>query len=59
MRRGSEAQKSEWLARSWQGGEADPLTLCELRTRADAYLAIEETAYERWCELHGVDPVTE
>lgn len=57
--RAAELQKDEWLRLSWGQGEADPLLLCELRTRADAYLGLRETGYERWCELNGEDPATE
>lgn len=53
------AHKDEWDKVSWEGGEADPLLLRELRTRADAYMAIEETTYEGWCERAGIDPVVE
>lgn len=55
----AEAQKAHWLSESWEGAKADPLLLCELRTRADAYTALEETTYEGWCAAHGVDPVTD
>lgn len=55
----AQQHKAEWDKVSWEGGEASPLTLLELRTRADAYMAIEETSYEQWCERAGVDPVVE
>jgi hypothetical protein len=59
LRSAAEAQKAEWDKVSWEGGEASPLLLCELRTRADAYMALEETSYEQWCERAGIDPVFE
>jgi hypothetical protein len=55
----AQAQKAHWLTESWEGAKADPLLLCELRTRADAYTALEETTYEGWCDANGDDPVTD
>ena len=52
-------QQAEWARRSWDGGECDPLLLCELRTRADAYRAIAETSYEGFCEQLGLEPAPE
>lgn len=52
----AEAQKAGWLTQSWEANNPDPLVLCELRTRADAYLALYETPYEMWCELNGQEP---
>lgn len=52
----AQAQQDQWSLTSWQQGQSDPLLLTELRTRADAYRAISETAYERLCELNGQDP---
>jgi hypothetical protein len=49
----SRLQKEEWERASWDEGKADQLLLTELRTRADAYLGIAETPYERFCELNG------
>lgn len=45
------------MALSWDQGKADPLALCELRTRADAYEALAAIDYDRLCELHGVTPL--
>ena len=53
---GAEAQKGHWLSTSWEGGVADQSALIELRSRADAYMALVETPYERFCELLGVEP---
>jgi hypothetical protein len=57
--RASELQKEEWDRVSWQDGSADPLVLHTLRTRADAYLGLIETPYERLCELNGEEPEEE
>lgn len=51
-------QQEEWTRLSWEQGRADPLALTELRTRADSYVALDETPYETWAGLNG-DPVTE
>lgn len=56
MVRLSDEQKQAWLDASWETGNADILMLTELRTRADAYRAIPETDYARFCELAGQDP---
>ncbi|MDB5584305.1 MAG: hypothetical protein JWR80_9481 [Bradyrhizobium sp.] len=56
VKRASELQKDAWDKASWDEGEADPLLLTELRARADAYLAIVETPYERMCELNDEEP---
>lgn len=53
----SETLKAEWMSQSWGQGKADPLALCELRTRADAYEALDAMTYDRLCELHGVNPL--
>lgn len=59
LRASATSHEAEWRKVSWEGGKADPLLLLELKTRADAYLAIEETTYEGWCASAGVDPVFE
>lgn len=43
----ADAQKAAWDDHSWDSGKADPLMLCELRTRADAYRAMGEMTFER------------
>lgn len=48
----ADAQKAEWDRLSWVAGNADPLTLIELRTRADAYSALFENTYAQWSEMH-------
>lgn len=45
--------RQSWIEASWGAGNADPLLLVELKTRADAYLALEQTRYEGWLETHG------
>lgn len=55
-RTGTQAQKAAWDKAAWDKGSADQLLLTELRTRADAYAALEETTYEGWCELNGDSP---
>lgn len=59
VERASELQKEEWDRVSWQQGQADPILLTELRTRADAYKGLIETPYERFCELLGEEPKEE
>jgi hypothetical protein len=51
---GAEIQRQAWLAASWANGEADPLKLMELRTRADAYRAFLETTWADY--LKTVNP---
>lgn len=59
LRNSAELQKAGWEAASWDSGNADPLALREFRTRADAYLSIEEGTYEDFCERAGVEPEKE
>lgn len=59
LRESATLHEEEWRKVSWEGGEADPRLLIELRTRSDAYLAIEEATYEGFCERAGIDPVSE
>lgn len=55
----ADSQKNEWWEVSWKQGQAEPLLLTELRTRADAYAALFETEYEGWCIANGDDPRAE
>lgn len=48
--------REAWIAHSWGNGHANPLILLELKTRADAYLAIAEMNYEAVCEALGEEP---
>lgn len=59
LRTSAEEQKQAWVNHSWDSQTADPQLLKELATRADAYLAVEQTDYLKWCEIHGHDPVTQ
>lgn len=52
----AEAQKDAWISHSWDNGHANPLTLLELRTRADAYRAMAEVNYNGLCEALGDTP---
>lgn len=56
---GIDAQKAEWLTRSWDHGIAHDAVLQELRTRADAYRSLIDTTYQGWCEINGVEPNVE
>lgn len=50
--RAAEDNKQLWFEMSWEGGNASPEALIELRTRADAYRAIAETEYAAWAAEH-------
>jgi hypothetical protein len=54
-RRAADENKLAWVEASWESGTADPLLLMELRTRADAYLALAETQWAGWLKAHGED----
>jgi hypothetical protein len=54
---GVEAQRAAWMQASWDNGAAAPELLRELRTRADAYMALIETPYPGWCEILGQEPI--
>jgi hypothetical protein len=47
----AEAQKEGWLSASWEGGTADSILLCELKTRADAYSALAQGSYEDFFQV--------
>ena len=61
----AEAQRQAWVEASWgptlsgDPGQAPPELLLELKTRADAFEAMRETNYERYCQVLGQSPVTE
>jgi hypothetical protein len=44
---------------SWERRLSSPELLLELKTREDAYRAVSETGYERFCEVLGESPITE
>lgn len=52
----AEAQKAAWMSHSWDNGHANPQTLLEFRTRADAYRAMREADYAAYCEALGDTP---
>jgi hypothetical protein len=52
---GARMQREAWAEASWNSGKAEPQTLGELRTRADAYSAFLETGLERYVELNTQD----
>lgn len=54
--RAADMQAQAWVDASWSGGQANPLLLAELRTRADAYKSLSEADYEGFCEWLGVEP---
>lgn len=54
-RAGAEANRQAWTDASWGQGQADPLMLAELRSRADAYMALAETGFEGWRSANGED----
>jgi hypothetical protein len=49
--RGAELQQLAWVETSWRKGNADPLELNTLRTRADAYMAFLETGLNDYAKL--------
>lgn len=59
LRAAHRAQKEQWDEASWNGGLAEQETLIMLRTRADAYAALEEADYEAFCQWAGVEPEKE
>lgn len=56
LRNAAAEQKAAWDDASWHAGEADQLLLTELRTRADAYDALQAADYEAFCEWAQVEP---
>lgn len=51
--------KAAWDSASWDHGQANPLLLLELRTRADTFRALAETPYEGFCETLGEEPLSD
>lgn len=47
----AQAQCEAWMRESWGTGNADPLALLELRTRADAYTAFMEAGLEQYVAI--------
>lgn len=48
VRKAAEQEKAEWLRQSWEGGEANPVSLCELRSRAMALTELCDNDFETW-----------
>lgn len=51
-RKAAEDNRRNWATAAWESGEANQAHLTENRVRADAYMALAETAYEGWVETH-------
>lgn len=49
----ADANRQKWIDASWEGGNCDPLSLTELRTRFDAYRALIEMSWEACAEWLG------
>lgn len=56
VKKAAQLQKEHWLSESWDGEVADQRELDRCKVRADAYLALVETPYERFCMMLGVEP---
>lgn len=55
-RAAADANRESWARSSWETGKASEGALRELRTRADAYLAIVDADYESFCDMLGETP---
>jgi len=59
-RQAAQDNKDLWVSKSWDAGLTDETglaeALIELRTRADAYLALADTTFEGWQESNGEEP---
>ena len=42
----ADLQKEDWMQKSWNGGQSDPLTLAIFKAREDAYKGFLEAEYE-------------
>ena len=49
----ADEQRAAWLVASWDGNQANPLLLAELRARADAYRSMGESEYADLLAAHG------
>ena len=56
LRKTAEDNRNAWIEASWTNGVADPQLLTELRTRADAYMAIIEAPWEAHAATNGEEP---
>ncbi len=65
LRNQAQACQAEWVNQTWgpqlsgPPGEADQRLLLELKVRADALMAVEESSYEDVCEANGEIPEPE
>ena len=48
---GAEAQKEDWLIKSWNGGDSNPMELIRCKTREDAYQAFLEADYDDYLKI--------
>lgn len=53
FKRLAEENKAAWVETSWERGAAGPAELIELKTRADAYMAMSEMTFEDLQVTHG------
>lgn len=49
----ADENKAAWVEASWVSGNADPDNLLELRTRADAYMALSQMTLSDLQVTHG------
>jgi hypothetical protein len=48
--------REAWERASWTNGQANPLLLIELRTRADALRSLVDGSYDDFCGMNGDEP---
>lgn len=48
----ADLQPAQWLAMSWNTGEADVEALARMRTRAESYADLANLSYDDACGLH-------
>lgn len=51
----ADTQRQAWLEHTWETGNCDSYTLCDLRTRADAYKAVAECDLSDLIAAHEVE----
>ncbi len=49
----AEENKAAWVTASWESGDADEISLREMRARADAYMAMTEMSFDDLQATHG------
>lgn len=47
----AERNKQKWIEVSWDGGQADPMTLADLRARHETALDLSELTHEELSEV--------